>query len=59
MKERGHDLEFEVLFVPVAVGPALEDADLVVEPLDQAEADLVFGVFADHSGSFFAFRANG
>src|SRR3989454_12788840 len=44
MKERGHDLEFEVFLVPVSVGPALEDADFVVEPLDQAEADLVLRV---------------
>src|SRR5712692_11084371 len=44
MKKRGHDLEFEVLLVPVAVGPALEDADFVVEPLDESEADLVLGV---------------
>src|SRR3989442_2647943 len=44
MKERGHDLEFEVLLVAVAVGPALEAADFVFEPLDQAEADLVLWV---------------
>jgi hypothetical protein len=44
MKKRGHDLEFEVLLVPVAVGPTLEDADFVVEPLDESEADLVLGV---------------
>src|SRR5712691_2317297 len=44
MKKRGHDLEFEVLLVPVAVGPALEDTDFVVEPLDESEADLVLGV---------------
>ena len=44
MKERGHDLELEILLVPVAVGPTLEDADLVVEPLDQAETDLVLGM---------------
>src|SRR3990170_3833034 len=44
MKKRGHDLELEVLLVAVAVGPALEDADLVVESFDEAEADLVVGV---------------
>src|SRR6266536_580851 len=42
-KERCDDLELEVVLVAVAVGAALEDADLVVEPLDQAEADLVLG----------------
>src|SRR6266545_1938112 len=40
-QERGDDLELEVLLVAVAVGAPLEDADLVVEALDQAEADLV------------------
>src|SRR3990172_8194905 len=43
-KKRGDDLELEVLLVSVAVGAALEDADLVVEPFDQAEAHLVLGV---------------
>src|SRR6266540_3864869 len=42
-KERCDDLELEVVLVAVAVGPPLEDADLVVESLDQAEADLVLG----------------
>src|SRR3972149_4699931 len=37
----GEDLEPEVLFVAKAVGAALEDADLVVEPLDETERDLV------------------
>src|SRR6266545_4997506 len=42
-KKRCDDLELEVVLVAVAVGAALEDADLVVEPLDQADADLVLG----------------
>src|SRR3990172_502733 len=42
-QERGDDLELEVVLVTVAVGTALEDADLVVEPLHQAETDLVLG----------------
>src|SRR3990172_7493355 len=40
-QERGDDLELEVLLVSVAVSAPLEDADLVVQPLDQAEAHLV------------------
>ena len=39
----GEDLEAEVFFVAQAVGAALEDADLVVEPFDEAERDLVLG----------------
>src|SRR6266571_4071040 len=35
------DLEAEVLLVTEAVRPALDDAHLVVEPLDEAEGDLV------------------
>ena len=42
-KEGSDDLELEVLLVAVAVGAPLQDADLVVEVLDQAEADLVLG----------------
>ncbi len=37
----GEDLEPEVLFVAEPVGAAMEDADLVVQPLDEAERDLV------------------
>ncbi len=43
-QERGDDFELEVVLVAVAVGPALEDANLIVEPLHQAEADLVLRV---------------
>jgi len=35
------DLEAQVLLVAEAVRPALDDAHLVVEPLDEAECDLV------------------
>src|SRR3989442_14950339 len=37
----GKDLEPEVLLVAEPVRAALEDADLVVQPLDEAERDLV------------------
>ena len=37
----GEDLEPQVLFVAEPVGAPLEDADLVVQPLDEAERDLV------------------
>ncbi len=37
----GENLEPEVLFVPEPVRAALEDAALVVQPLDEAEGDLV------------------
>src|ERR1700736_96487 len=37
----GQDLEPQVVFVAQAVGAALDHADLVVEPLDEAERDLV------------------
>src|SRR2546428_13277261 len=37
----GEDLEAEILFVAEPVRAALEDADLVVQPLDEAERDLV------------------
>ena len=37
----GEDLEAEVLLVTKAVRTALEDAHLVVEPLDKAECDFV------------------
>ena len=40
-QEGGNDFQLEILLVAVAVGPALQDADLVVESFDQAEADLV------------------
>src|SRR5260370_19070228 len=37
----GEDLEPEVLFIAEPVGAALEDTDLVVQPLDEPERDLV------------------
>jgi len=37
----GKDLEAQVFLVAEPVGAALEDADLVVQPLDEAERDLV------------------
>src|SRR6266852_2715645 len=40
----GEDLEAEVLFVAEAVRATLEDPDLVVQALDEAEGDLVLGV---------------
>src|SRR3974377_77366 len=38
----GEDFESQILFVAQAVGAALDDSDLVVEPLDEAERDFVF-----------------
>ena len=43
-EERRNDLELEIALVVVAVGAALKHANLVVEPLDQAEAGLTLGV---------------
>src|SRR3954466_8135146 len=37
----GEDFEPQVVFVVQAVGAALDHPDLVVEPLDEAERDLV------------------
>src|SRR3990167_9491607 len=37
----GEDLEPEILFIAEPVRAALEDADFVVQPLDEAEGDLV------------------
>jgi len=37
----GEDLETEALLVAEPVRAALEDADLVVQPLDEAERDFV------------------
>src|SRR5205809_6731419 len=37
----GENLEPEVLFIAQPVRATLEDADLVVQPLDEAERDLV------------------
>src|SRR5262245_13804487 len=37
----GEDLQAEILLVPEPVRAALEDADLVVQALDEAERDLV------------------
>ena len=38
----GQDFEPQVIFVRQAVGAALDHSDLVVEPFDKAERDLVF-----------------
>src|SRR5258708_40271814 len=37
----GQDFEPQILFVAQAVGASLDHTDLVVEPLDEAERDLV------------------
>ncbi len=37
----GENLEPEVLFIAEPIGAALEDTDLVVQPLDEPERDLV------------------
>jgi hypothetical protein len=37
LEHAGEDLEAEVLFVAQAVGTTLDDTDLVVESLDEAE----------------------
>src|SRR5271157_5191336 len=53
------DLEAEVLFVPKSVGPSLDDADLVVDPFNEAQGHLVLlmairrdpvPVFLHHAG---------
>jgi hypothetical protein len=41
-KHAGENLEAEIFLVAQAIGSALEDPDLVVEPLDETERDLVF-----------------
>jgi hypothetical protein len=43
-QERRHDCTFQGVLITLAVGPPLEDADLVVKPLHEAEADLVLRV---------------
>jgi len=43
-QEGGDDFQFQVLLIAVAVGPPLQDTDLVVEAFDQTEADLVVGI---------------
>src|ERR1019366_4847814 len=59
------DFEFEIFFVAQAVGAALEDADFVVETLDEAERDVVgrlavsddaVPIALDHGGEFFVGR---
>ncbi len=35
------DFEAEVLFIPKSVGPSLNDADLVVDPFNKAQGQLV------------------
>ena len=37
----GQDLQSQILLVAQPVGPALDDADLVVESFDEAQGDLV------------------
>ena len=58
----GEDFEPEVFFVAQAIGAPLDHADLVVEPLDEAERDLVLGqavggnsvpMTIDHRGELF------
>src|SRR5208337_505948 len=53
------DFEAEVLFVPKSVGPSLDDADLVVDPFNEAQGHLVLlmairrdpvPVFLHHAG---------
>src|SRR5260370_12357458 len=39
----GQDLQSQILLVAQPVGPALDDADLVVESFDEAQGDLVLG----------------
>jgi hypothetical protein len=41
-KPQEPDFEARIFFVARAMGAALEDADFVVEALDEAERDLVF-----------------
>lgn len=38
------DFEAEILLIAQAICPALEDANLVVEPFDEAQRDLVLGL---------------
>jgi hypothetical protein len=58
----GEDLEPEVVFIPQAVGAALDYADVGVEPLDVSQTDLVLRlavcgdavpVPVDHLGELF------
>src|SRR2546421_4970785 len=53
------DFEAKILFVSKSVGPSLDDADLVVDPLDEAQGHLVLlmairrdsvPMFLDHPG---------
>ena len=43
LQHAGEDLEAEVLLIAETVGSTLDDTDLVVESLDEAERDLVLG----------------
>jgi hypothetical protein len=43
-QHRGQYLQSEGFLIPQAIGAALHDSDLVVEPLDEAERYLVFGL---------------
>jgi hypothetical protein len=61
----GEDLEPQVIFVAQAVGATLDHPDLVVEPFDEAERDLVLGptvggnavpMPVDHRGEFLVRR---
>src|SRR3954452_5381556 len=58
----GEDLEAEVLLISKSVGPSLDDADLVVDPFDEAQRHLVLliairrdpvPVLFDHPGELF------
>ena len=61
----GEDLQAQIFFVAQAVGATLEDPDLVVQTLDEAERDFVLGftvgsdavpVALDHGGELFVGR---
>ena len=43
LQHAGEDLETQVFLVAETVGSTLDDTDLVVESLDEAERDLVLG----------------
>ena len=64
-QHEGEDLEAQVLFVAQAVGATLEHADLVIEPFDESETDLVLRpavgsdavpVALDHLGELLVWR---
>jgi len=43
-EERGENLEPEVLLIPEAIGPPLDDPDRVIDSFHEPEGDLVLGV---------------